>query len=31
VLGRKAFSRSSVYGEDGGLLAVAKATWIELR
>lgn len=29
--GRKAFSRSSVYGEDGGLLAVARATWIELR
>jgi hypothetical protein len=29
--GRKAFSRSAAYGEDGRLLGIAKATWIELR
>jgi hypothetical protein len=29
--GRKAFSRSSAYGQDGRLLGTAKATWIELR
>ena len=29
--GRKAYSRSSAYGQDGRLLGTAKATWIELR
>ena len=29
--GRKAFSRSSLYGGDGRLLGTAAATWIELR
>jgi hypothetical protein len=29
--GRKAFSRSTGYGEDGRLLGLAQATWIELR
>ncbi|UQX88856.1 hypothetical protein M6D93_02365 [Jatrophihabitans telluris] len=29
--GRKAFSRSSCYGADGGLLGIAAQTWIELR
>jgi hypothetical protein len=29
--GRKAFSRTSAYGQDGRLLGTAKATWIELR
>jgi hypothetical protein len=29
--GRKAFSRSTAYGEDGRTLGVARATWIELR
>ncbi len=29
--GRKAFSRSTGYGEDGRLLGVTRATWIELR
>ncbi|MDQ2836309.1 MAG: hypothetical protein M3Y42_03740 [Actinomycetota bacterium] len=29
--GRKAFSRSAGYGEDGRLLGVTRATWIELR
>jgi hypothetical protein len=29
--GRKAFSRSSLYGADGRLLGVAAQTWIELR
>jgi hypothetical protein len=29
--GRKAFSRSSLYGADGRLLGVAAHTWIELR
>jgi hypothetical protein len=29
--GRKAFSRSTAYGQDGRLLGTAKATWIELR
>jgi hypothetical protein len=29
--GRKAFSRSAAYGQDGRLLGVAAATWIELR
>lgn len=29
--GRKAFSRSTGYGEDGRLLGVTTATWIELR
>jgi hypothetical protein len=28
--GRKAFSLSSLYGADGGLLATARATWIAL-
>jgi hypothetical protein len=29
--GRKAYSRSTGYGEDGRLLGVTRATWIELR
>ena len=29
--GRKAYSRSTGYGEDGRVLGVTTATWIELR
>jgi hypothetical protein len=29
--GRKAFSRSTGYGEDGRILGVTSAIWIELR
>jgi hypothetical protein len=29
--GRKAFTRTALYDTDGGLLALARATWIALQ